>query len=242
MSKQISIKQLIKTFLLERKTVSPGTYIRYANGIEPLSLFLSNYFEASHSGAVLPEDIEPADIDHVFSYFVIRKFMDGTTLRVNTAISTAAFFSYLANRGLYDKSNASEIKKMAIHYRKQYPRISKLEDSLYQATEGEIDRLMKLSKKQQAEKLSQLRQDAQDQVLKDVGYVSIERVEAGFVYGKYLTDESSEIGPVKLDDTSLALLEIGDIINMITVSKKPHADFWEIAELGYVYPRPYCED
>jgi hypothetical protein len=191
-------------------------------------------------GVARLEDIEPQDIDHILGYFIIRKYLMGSSFRNKVARATAAFFRHLSIVGRYDKDKASEVVRITSHYHKQYSRISKLESSLWDETEGEIDRLMKLPKKQQEAKLAKLRTDAKDNILEEVGYVSVERVEDGLIFGQVMGGEMA-VGPVRVGQDSLKLVAVGDIVNMITLCKKPQDSIWEIAELGFVYPKPYFD-
>lgn len=232
------LKRYSKAFLQTQKGKSVKTYAGYQDGLEPLLLFFENYYEDDGPSATL-QNIEPSDIDHVLGYFVIRKFMTGADFRVRTARSIKAFFTYLAAVGVYDDLRASEIVAIARHYGSQYVRLDKLETSLWDETEGEIDRLMKLPKNERERMVARLRVAAKDAVMKEAGYVKVEKIDGNFVYGHLMDDQAAEIGPIRLGEKSLALVRVGDIINMITLRQMPKDTAWEIVELGYVYPRPY---
>lgn len=233
------LKRQVKTFLqtLSDKK-SERTVSDYDEGLGALTLFFENYFE-DDSRAMTVRDIKPSDIDYILSYFVIRKFMDGGKFRTNCARAVKAFFKYMAETGIYDETKSAEISRIADHYRKQYPRIEKLEKQLWDEVEGEIDEIMKLPEEQQKAAIDRLKTAAKDAVLKEVGYVSVRRIEGNLMYGSIVDAKDADVGPVRIGAESLELIEVGDIINMITLRRLKGDSAWEIVELGYVYPRPF---
>lgn len=233
------LKRQVKAFLqtLSDKK-SERTVTDYDEGLGALTLFFENYFE-DDSRAMTVRDIKPGDIDYILSYFVIRKFMDGVTFRINAAESIKAFFKYLSTIGAYGKQDAAEIARTADHYKKQYPRIDRLENVLWKEVESEVDEVMKLPKKQQKAAIDRLKTATKDAVLKEVGYVSVYRIEGNLMYGSIVDAKDEAVGPVRVGAESLKLIEVGDIINMITLRRLKGDAAWEIAELGYVYPRPF---
>ncbi len=232
------LKRQTKAFLGTISDKSDKTIAGYADGLDVLMLFFDQYYEDDSRGMTV-RDIEAGDVDHVLSYLVIRKFIAGAKFKTDTAKAIKAFFRYLSEVGLYDKSKATEIARVADHYRKQYPRLEKLEQSLWDEGEGKIDEIMKLPKQQQAAAISNPRATVKDATLRDCGYVSIRKIERGRVYGDFIGGPKENIGPINIGTSSLKLVEIGDIINMITLRQKKGDTAWEIAELGYVYPKPY---
>lgn len=232
------LKRYSKDYLATLSDKSKKTVDSYTDGLYVLELFFNNYFEGDSLNLTIG-DIEPSDIDHILSYFVIRKFFEGVTFRVNSAKTIKAFFRYLAARGHYDKSNAKEIAKISDHYKEQYPRLEKLESSLWNETEGEMDEMMKLPKKRQEQAIAKLKAAAVGSKLWEVGYVSVSKIEKEMIYGKLVPDGKESIGPVRISANSQALVQVGDIINMITLRKMKGDTAWEIVELGYVYPKSF---
>lgn len=231
------LKKKSKLFLQSLSKKSEKTYASYEDGLYPLIFYFEEYYEDdSRSNTV--RDIAPEDIDHILSYFVIRKFLEGASYRVKTAKSIKAFFKYLAISDMYDKQVAKTIANMADYYKNQYPRLGRLESCLWDDTEGEIDQIMLLPKKQQQAKIEQLKESMVGAISTEPGYVEINKIEGNMVYGAPLLSDEN-VGPVKLGEKSISILEIGDIINMITIQQKKDEPFWEIAELGYVYPGSY---
>lgn len=231
------LKKKSDLFLRSQRTKSDTVYKNYVDGLYPLILYFENYYEGD-SRAYSVSDITPEEIDHILSYFVIRKFLEGSSYRVKTAKSIKSFFKFLASSDMYDKKAAKIISAMAKYYTEQYPRLEKLEDALWDETEGEIDQIMLLPKKQQQAKIAQLKESIVGATTTEPGYVEINKIDGNYVYGHSLTS-AKYVGPVKLGEASISLLEIGDIINMISIQQKKDEAFWAIIELGYVYPRSY---
>ncbi len=235
-----SLNTAIAAFLKTKEKTSSKTYRAYSLGIDPLKFYITNYAYEDFGRNSTVDDIETHQVDHLLSYFIISKYLDSGTFRLNTARAVSVFFTYMSKQGLYDDNKAKVIRKMAAYYLSQYPRLEKLEGTLRESAEGEINAVMKLPKKQQEAAIAELKRKAVGQIVKDVGYVEVTAIEDKVVFGDCLT-ELEKIGPVALDDESLKLVQVGDTINMIALVKQPSQSAWEIAELGYVYPKPYFE-
>ncbi len=75
----------------------------------------------------------------------------------------------------------------------------------------------------------------------EVGYVEVTKIDGNEVFGKN-RDTNKQIGPVLVDPEIAKLMDVGDTINMISIRKHKNANFYEICELGYVYPKEYIEN
>lgn len=232
------LKSTAKSFMQLKSSASAKTSQQYAMGMDVLENYIKNYAYDSYGTTTELRDITLEDIDQILSYFIIRKYMDGVTFRLAIARTLGSFFAYAADQGLYDRKKAVEIKKMARYYASQYPRLEKLETVLWDSVEGEIDKLMLLPEKQREQKLAEVRAKAKDATLQEAGYVTVSEIDGNIILGQ-LMDSTTKVGPVLLDQAIIDLLQPGDIINMITLRRLNDAKYWEIAELGYVYPGPY---
>lgn len=234
------LRSTIKSFMQLKSGASAKTSQQYVTGMEVLENYIRNYAYDSYGENSELSDISLEDIDQILGYFIIRKYMDGVTFRLVVARTLGSFFAYAADQGLYDRKMAAEIKKMTRYYANQYPRLENLETVLWDSVEGEVDRLMLLPEKQREQQLTGLRAKVKDATLQEGGYVTVSEIDGNMIFGQ-LMDLTTKVGPVLLDQAVIELLQPGDIINMITLRRLSDAKYWEIAELGYVYPRPYLD-
>lgn len=237
-----TLEEHASTFLRSFEGKTGRTYRQYAEGIEPLLNFVTNYDVDNDVDPNIKntKDITPMIVDHVLGYFVIRKYLAGDSFLIHTARATKAFFNFLAKEDVYDQDQAKEITMIANHYLKQYPRISKLGHILWDSVEGEIDRVMQIAPPAKREKeIQKLRKRAKNAHLKEPGYTTVIKIKADVIFGESM--EGEKIGPVSLDRKCIDLVKVGDIINMITIRKLKGKTTWEIAELGYIYPPPFYE-
>lgn len=232
------LEEYADEFMRTLEGKSAKTISSYEQGFDPILIFFTQYWDENGASARLDE-VEPEDIDHILQHFVIRNFMAGNSLKRHTAKASKVFFNYLAERGAYDASKAKNIAEIASHYAREYPRIDKLEDALWGEVEGETDRLMQLPENERAVEIKRLREAARNSELMEVGYAKVLRVEDNTIYAMPMYDDTEEVGPVRLGAKSLPLVQVGDIINMITLRRLKDDTAWEIIELGYVYPRPF---
>lgn len=232
------LKRQTKVFLSTLSNKSDKTVAGYKSGLDVLIMFFDGYYE-DDSRALTVWDIEPGDVDHVLSYLIIRKYIAGATFRMDSAKAIKALFRYLAKVDLYDESKAAEIARIADHYRKQYSRLDKLEHSLWNETEGRIDEIMRLPKKKRDAAIGALKAATEDAILKDCGYVSVREIKDGLVYCDAIYGPEENIGPIKFGADSLGLVEVGDVINMISLRQKKGDTVWAVVETGNVYPKPY---
>ena len=233
-----NLKKYVDDFIDTLEGKSPKTIASYEDGLDVLmTFFAGGHWQGAGRSAKLQE-IEPADIDYVLQYFVIKKYIASDALKAQVAKASKALFRYLAKLGEYDSAKAREIIMVATYYAREYPRIDKLSDALWDEVEGETDALMKLSKAKQQAEIARLRDQVKGSKMTEVGYATVLRVENGLLYVQPMND-GEEFGPVRLGLKSLELVRPGDIINMITLRQLKGDTAWEIVELGYVYPRSF---
>ena len=87
-------------------------------------------------------------------------------------------------------------------------------------------------------RLKELQDEAKNYTVSEVGYVEISKIVNATVFG-IRKDNGKNIGPIEVDTESAKLIKPGDVINMISVRKKKGGNYYEICELGYVYPRSF---
>lgn len=226
--------------MITKSKLSAKTQQKYTEGIDPLKEYINNYAYDNYNKNSQISEITLNDIDYLLSYHIIRKYIVPTTFIQNAAQAIGSFFIYAANLSLYDTDDAKTIQKMTHYYNKQYPRLDLLQTALRNLCEGKIDQVMKLPKKQREAAINTLKQEAIGSIMKDVGYVEIIRIEDGLIFVKSI-EGGDKVGPIKINEASSVNLRLGDIINMCIVCKPKNDSFWEIVELGNVYPKPYLE-
>ena len=240
--KTIILNYCINRFLESQKGKSKKVYNSYVNGLDALETYLSNYDGFSTNGKTSSVNISmiiPSTIDYLLSFFIIRKFMCSNLFYINSAKVIGEFFSFLVKEGLYNEKEGNKVQKMASHYRKEYPRIFKISKYLWDFVEHDSNELMALGDTPKYDaRLKELQDEAKYYTVTEVGYVSITKVKGTQVFG-VREDSGRKIGPVEVGIESAKLIKHGDIINIISVRKRKNSSYYEICELGYVYPKPY---
>lgn len=238
--------KLQKDFLKDLKShVSSKVFRNYESGIHTFELFLADYssvsgYDERKGIGVIDADVQsiaPEDVVEFLSYFVIRKMLwNSNTDFEYYCKSIDKFFEFAVEKNLYDVSDQKIIKESCTFYRKELPRANRLGKILWDYVEKETDDLMKLDGKAYEKRLKKLQDNVKAYKHKrEPGYVRITKIDGDMVWGNSMVD-GKKVGPVRFNESSSALVKLGDIINMLTIAKTKESEFWEIFELGNVYP------